>query len=120
MDETKKHIDETWKEGIVKEKGELKEESEQAAIAPEANFNFFINTLALQCSIFLGLIPNPQTNKKESNLSQAKFIIDTLEMLKDKTKNNLNEDENNLLENVLYELRMQYISVNKKEGAKND
>lgn len=76
------------------------------------DFSFFVTTLALQASIFLGVIPNPATNKKEEDLKQAKFIIDTLGMLKEKTKNNLNPQESQLLENVLYELRMQYASKN--------
>jgi hypothetical protein len=112
MDEIKKNIDESWKQSTAKEKQNQKTGKE--SISPEASFNFFISTLALQASIFLGLIPNPATNKKERNLPQAKFIIDTLDMLKDKTKNNLNNDENNLLENVLYDLRMQFVTANKE------
>jgi hypothetical protein len=77
---------------------------------PQADFSFFITTLALQASIFLGSIPNPATNQKEENLEQAKFIIDTLGMLKDKTTGNLTSDEKNLLENVLSDLRMQYVT----------
>lgn len=111
-EERKKHIDESWKEGVAKQKDKPKDERESAA--PEASFSFFISTLALQASIFLGEIPNPATNKKETNLTQAKFIIDTLGMLKDKTKNNLNDDENKLLESALYQLRMQYVNVNKE------
>ncbi|KPK43055.1 MAG: hypothetical protein AMJ78_00200 [Omnitrophica WOR_2 bacterium SM23_29] len=87
---------------------------EKEPVPPEATFSFFISTLALQASIFLGQIPNPATNKKEKNLSQAKFIIDTIDMLKDKTKNNLNNDENKLLEDILYELKMQYVSADKE------
>ncbi len=112
MDEIKKNIDEPWKETAAKEKQNQK--TGQEFIPPEASFSFFISTLALQTSVFLGQIPNPATNKKEKNLAQAKFIIDTLSMLKDKTKNNLNNDENNLLENTLYQLRMQYVSANKE------
>lgn len=107
MDE-KKRVDDSWKEAISKEKENLKKEE---FILPEANFSFFITTLALQASIFLGQVPNPVTNKKEKNLPQAKFIIDTLDMLKEKTKNNLNNEEDKLLENVLYELKMQYIAT---------
>jgi len=79
------------------------------------DFNFFITTLALQASIFLGAIVNPATNKKEQDLTQAKFIIDTLAMLKEKTKGNLTQEENNLIENALYELRMQYVDKTKEE-----
>ena len=111
MDETKKRVDESWKDAISKEKGEVK--SEQEFTPPEPTFSFFISTLALQASIFLGLIPNPATNKTEKNLDQAKFIIDTLDMLKEKTNNNLQDEEKTLLENTIYELKMQYLSVSK-------
>lgn len=108
MDEAKKDIDESWKDAVEKEKEQLKKEDK--FIPPEPNFSFFITTLALQVSIALGEVPNPATNQKEENLSQAKFIIDTLEMLQEKTKGNLDTEESTLLENILYELRVQYIS----------
>ena len=108
MDEIKKNIDETWKEAVEKEKDALKKNGK--FIPPEPNFKFFITTLALQASIALGEVPNPTTNKKEEDLSQAKFLIDTLAMLKEKTKGNLTPEESTLLENILYELRMQYIA----------
>ncbi|MCM8800797.1 MAG: DUF1844 domain-containing protein [Candidatus Omnitrophica bacterium] len=108
MDEIKKKIDESWKEAVEKEKQEEAKQQEKV-VPPEPDFNFFISTLALQASIFLGRIPNPATNKIEENLIQAKFIIDTLDMLKEKTKGNLTKEETELLDNLLYELRMQYI-----------
>jgi len=108
MEEQNKDIDESWKETIGKEKANL--EKEGKPIPPEPDFSFFVTTLSLQASIDLGQIPNPATNKKEENLVQAKFLIDTLGMLKEKTKGNLTPEEANFMENVLYELRMQYIA----------
>ncbi len=108
MDGLNKNIDENWKEAAEKEKGNL--EKEGKPIPPEPDFSFFVTTLSLQASIDLGEVPNPVTNKKEENLIQAKFLIDTLGMLKEKTKGNLTSDEVNFIENVLYELRMQYIA----------
>jgi len=109
MDEEAKNIDESWKETVKREKENLQKEGK--FIPPEPSFNFFITTLALQASIALGILPNPATNQKEEkNLSQAKFIIDTLGMLQEKTKGNLAQDEAKVLEDILYELRMQYIS----------
>jgi len=113
MDETNKNIDESWKETVEKEKETLKEQGK--FIPPEPDFNFFITTLALQATIALGTVANPATNQKEEDLSQAKFLIDTLGLLKEKTKGNLNTDEVNLLENVLYELRMQYVAKTRGE-----
>ena len=83
-----------------KEKNEVKK--------MEPNFNLFVSGLSMQTLIFLGEIDNPITHKKEENLDQAKYIIDTLVMLKEKTKGNLTANEVNLLDNVLYELRMKY------------
>jgi hypothetical protein len=85
---------------------------------PKPDFKFFITTLSLQASIALGSIANPVTNKTGVDLVQAKFLIDTLGMLVDKTKGNLDADESKLLESLLYELRTVYLS--KSEGIKND
>ncbi|MBN1912922.1 MAG: DUF1844 domain-containing protein [Candidatus Omnitrophica bacterium] len=106
-----KSIDESWKESVTKEKDTLKNEPREDS--PQASFNFFVTTLAIQASIFLGQMPNPATNQKEENIPQAKFIIDTLDILKEKTKGNLTKEESQLLENIIYELKMQYVSKTK-------
>jgi hypothetical protein len=111
MEEPKKS-DESWKESVEKEKETFKKE--EKFVSPEPDFKFFVTTLSIQASIALGQIPNPATNKTEVDLTQAKFLIDTLGMLKEKTKGNLDQEESNLLENLLYELRMIY--VNKQKG----
>ncbi|MCX5701940.1 MAG: DUF1844 domain-containing protein [Candidatus Omnitrophica bacterium] len=116
MTELNKNIDENWKEAAEKEKDKLKIEGK--FVPPEPDFNFFITTLGLQASISLGVVANPSTNKKEEDPSQAKFIIDTLGMLKEKTKGNLKKEETDLLENMLYELRMHYISKTKPGDEK--
>lgn len=113
MDEINKNIDESWKEAAGKEKANLKKEGK--FVPPEPDFNFFATTLALQASIALGQVPNPANNQKEEDFTQAKFLIDTLGLLKEKTKGNLTQEETNLLENLLYELRMVYISKQKGE-----
>ena len=99
-EEEKKNIDESWKEAVEKEKAAQKDDG--AFIPPEPDFSFFITTLALQASIALGIVVNPSTNQKEENINQAKFMLDTLGMLKEKTKGNLTKEEENLLDNVLY------------------
>ena len=92
----------------------MEEKKNEEFVVPQPDFNFFVTTLAVQAAIFLGQMPNPATGKKEENIEQAKFIIDTLVMLNDKTKGNLTAEESKLLENVLYELRMQYVEKTKK------
>jgi hypothetical protein len=65
--------------------------------------------------LHLGLVENPQTKKIERNLPMAKQTIDIIAMLKDKTKGNLTNEEKNLIENLLSDLRFKYVyEVNKK------
>jgi len=62
----------------------------------------------------MGKLQNPITKKVECNLDQAQFSIDMLEMIQNKTKNNLSENETKFLEHALYELRMNYLDEVKK------
>ncbi len=89
-------------------------EEKKDFVPPKPDFNFFITTLSLQASISLGQMPNPSTNKTEVDLMQAKFIIDTLDMLKEKTSGNLNSDESKLLDNLLYELKNAYLEKDRE------
>lgn len=110
MDEKEKNIDESWKEAAEKEKLAAKESGKEAMEMPAPTFSFFITTLALQAAIAMGQLENPATDKKEENLPQAKFIIDTLDILKTKTQGNLSKEEDTALQNILYELKMNYIA----------
>ncbi|HQP92140.1 MAG TPA: DUF1844 domain-containing protein [Candidatus Omnitrophota bacterium] len=109
-----KKIDEAWKEKIKKE-GADKEDVKKTYPAPD--FKFFLSSLAMQAWIGLGVIPNPATEKTEENHEQAKFIIDTLDILKEKTKGNLDKDENELLEQILYELHLHYVNKSSNNNA---
>ena len=66
----------------------------------------------------LGKVMNPTTGKAEVNLELARDSIDTLLMLKEKTKGNLTETEKGLLENSMQDLELNYIEVSKKEEQK--
>ena len=112
MDEIKKKVDQSWKQAVEKEKIEPKAQGE--FVPPEPDFKFFITTLTLQASIALGHMANPSTGKTEPDPTQAKFLIDTLGMLQDKTKGNLTQEETDLLENLLYELRVAYLAKDQK------
>ena len=68
----------------------------------------------------MGKLQNPLTQKVERNLDQARSSIDMLEMLRDKTKNNLAENEKKFLEHTLYELRMNYLDEVKKDQQKKE
>jgi len=80
---------------------------------PEASFSLFMSSLVTQALISLGEVENPFSKKSDQNLDQAKFTIDTLEIIREKTKGNLNEDETKLLDTALYDLRMRYIEKSK-------
>ncbi len=80
---------------------------------PEINFVTFILSLSGSAMFHMGQIPNPETGKTETNLPLAKQSIDIIEMLKIKTKGNLASDEEKLLDNVLYDLRMKYVNASK-------
>lgn len=124
-EQDKKKVDESYKEKVNQEKKQAEgaptqnaqdaAEEKEGFNAPEASFSFFVTTLAMQVTLALGDVADPQTNKKEENLPQAKFLIDTLGVLQEKTKGNLNKEEDSLLEGVLYELRMGYVQ---KSGGK--
>lgn len=107
MDEARKDNEQEQKESVAKDKDGLGKGG--GFSVPKADFGFFVTTMAIQAAIALGALVNPQTNKKEEDLSQAKFLIDTLGMIQDKTKGNLTDEESHIIENVLYELRMQYL-----------
>lgn len=79
----------------------------------EADFASFIYSLNTQALFFLGKIPNPVSKKYEKEISMAKYLIDTIDMLSKKTKGNLDENEAKLIENILFDLRMAYISEKK-------
>jgi len=77
---------------------------------PPIDFPSYLLSYYTQGLVLLGDIPNPYTNKKEEDPESARHTIDILVMLEEKTKGNLSQDEQKLLENVLYELRMKYMA----------
>ncbi|MGE5800064.1 MAG: DUF1844 domain-containing protein [Syntrophaceae bacterium] len=79
------------------------------ATFPDLNFSTFVFSLGTSAMYHFGDFPDPVTKKAERNLEAAKQTIDILGILKDKTKGNLNDDEDRLLESLLYELRMRYV-----------
>jgi hypothetical protein len=76
---------------------------------PEINFVTFVVSLSTQALMHLGEIPDPMTNQRERDLGAAQHIIDILGMLQDKTRGNLDHDEESLLRSILFDLRMKYV-----------
>jgi hypothetical protein len=90
-----------------------KEDAAPSAAEPQLDFFNYIASLGFQTMIFLGEMPNPVTNQTEKNLKQAKFLIDTLIILRDKTKGNLSKEEDDLLNGSSYELQLRYVDLSK-------
>ena len=74
------------------------------------DFIMLINAMAQPALIFLGEVAHPGSGKPEINLEQARVQIDMLDVLRIKCRGNLTAEEEGLLDRVLYELRMRYVS----------
>ncbi len=80
----------------------------------EASFSTLILSIGSTAAMGLGLAPHPQTGKTEIDLTMARFNIDMLDVLQDKTKNNLLKEESDFLNNLIADLRMRYVEMSKK------
>jgi hypothetical protein len=109
-DEEKKIIvDDDWKAEARKEKERLAQETAQQEPLPDPNFAEVINMIAIQAMVGFGGMAGPGGERIPPNLDIAKHYVDMLQVLEDKTKGNLTDDEKNLLDQVIYEVRMRYI-----------
>jgi len=84
-------------------------DNDAGACLPEINFPTFIMSLNASALFNLGVLENPATGKKEKNLTLAKQTIDILCLLEEKTRGNLSNDEDLMLKNILYDLRIIYV-----------
>lgn len=116
-----KKIDESWKDRVEKERREAPSpgpspRSGPAADGPHgkgmppADFGLFLSSLSMQAMVALGEMPHPATQEREPDLDQARYLIDVLGLLQEKTRGNLTAEEVQVLEGLLYELRMKYVS----------
>lgn len=119
-DEKKIIVDEDWKQQAEKEKEKLvaQEEAEKEKAGqgrrgplPQGDFTGLVSMLFTQTLFSLGFLQTKGEEKRPIDLGMAKYNIDLLEMLEEKTKGNLNEDEQATLVNTLNELRMAYVKV---------
>jgi len=116
---------------IFAESGELKSTDAQAAPAaednqplfqeasqsgndkepdyPPINFTNFVLSLSTSALYHFGDFPGQEGGKTEKNLPAAKQTIDILDMLNEKSKGNLNENETDLIQGVIYELKLRYV-----------
>ncbi len=78
---------------------------------PPIDFSTFVLSLSQAALLHLGEIDDPETGGKSVNFPLARQSVDLLTMLQEKTRGNLTEEEQKLLENLLYDLRMKYVAA---------
>ena len=117
-EEPKIIIDDDWKSQVEKEKEQLQEEIEKKASSkgdtpqlPEASFSMLVTTLAMQAGASLGQFPDPATGKPKIEKPLAKHYIDTLAVLEEKTKGNLDKEEADLINSTIHQLRMAFVTM---------
>lgn len=124
-------VDEDWKEQAQAEKEKLAQQDKGAAAGPAAaaeaaepaeagersrslpaaSFAALVSSIVTQIMFALGAIEDPQTRRRYRDMALAKHNIDMLGVLEEKTKGNLSEEEKRLLDQALYEVRMQYVRL---------
>jgi len=84
----------------------------------EASFVTLAMSIASSAVMSLGLAPDPQTNKTNTNLDMARFNIDLLDMLEKKTKGNLVKEEQDFMVQVISDLKMKYVEASQRDDVK--
>jgi|DewCreStandDraft_2_1066082.scaffolds.fasta_scaffold00028_197 hypothetical protein len=129
-DRRKFNLDGSLREGIVIERQEEKKATDsQSSVKPQDTaksesrevdtnkedkptvFMNFLSTIVTNIATVLGIAPHPITGQKMVDLDAGKYWIDVLAMLKEKTKGNLDPDEEEMLDQLLAESRMQYVQM---------
>ncbi len=116
-EEGKRESEEQAAEKRAAEAQEPAGETEEAHIPPTGfegipegiTFASFILGLLTQALAFLGEMPNPATGKPQIDLEAAQQIIDILGILREKTRGNLDPEEESLMDEILFDLRMKYV-----------
>lgn len=122
-DKKKIIIDEDWKSQVEAERRAAAEAAragkqpeqpgghDAPGSMPPATFEVLVSTLATEAMVSLGQLPHPATGRTEVSLDQARYFVDTLAVIEEKTRGNLTPEEAQGLESVLHQLRMLYISA---------
>ena len=122
-------VDEDWKSKVEAEREELRKKQEAGAAKPAtaetpkasaqpetplppASLSGLVTSLAMQAMMAMGLIADPSEGKPpEVHMEQARHYIDLIEMLQTKSEGNRTPQENALIENLLHELRIGFVSL---------
>jgi hypothetical protein len=132
MSEEKKIIiDEDWKTQVAAEKEAATREADQHESAGGSNaekanastqsipasFELLVTTFVTEAMVALGQLPHPVTQKLAFDAVHARFAIDMLEVIAEKTKGNLTPDEDRALHEVLHQLRMAFVAISQQAAA---
>ena len=147
MESNEKKVDESWKEQVEKERKmpppppqrpapppppqqsqpqqpQSRPQPRKPAASPGghrempvADFNLFLSSLSMQAMVALGEVAHPATGAPQEDLEQARYLIDVLGILQEKTQGNLTQEESGLLEGLLYELRMKFVEKTQGPGG---
>lgn len=114
-------IDEDWKAEAHKEKEilekeeqlehEAQEKGREPAPLPDASFSGLVSMITTQAYFAMGLLRAEEDEERQPDLAVAKYNIDLLEVIQDKTKGNLDEEEHRMLEGTLHQLRMVFVKL---------
>jgi hypothetical protein len=120
-------VDEDWKSRVQAEKeaaskqaaapepaGQAKTQQAAAAPLPDASFELLISTLVAQALTAMGKLPDPIEGHAIVRPDLAQHYIDLLGMLEQKTKGNLTDDEAGMLDGVLHQLRMTFVTIRRE------
>ena len=87
---------------------------------PAPSLAMLCYSLGTQAMIALGLAPNPATGESTRDLAAAKYTIDLIEMLREKTEGNRTDEETKVIRALLFDLRMRYVEASKGGPAKKE
>jgi hypothetical protein len=124
-DEKKIIIDEDWKSRVEAEKEEAAKTAPSTTAQgptpsaqdvgdmpmPPASLELLLTTLATEALMAMGQMPHPATGRVEVHRIQAKYLIDLIDVLREKTKGNLTPGEQQLIESMLHQLRMVFVET---------
>jgi hypothetical protein len=126
-DDKKIIIDEDWKSQVEAERAEAAKVKPAATETlattgaessemidppmPPASFEMLLTTLATEALVALGQVPHPGTGKMETHRNQAKFLIDTVDVLRQKTAGNLTAEEQQVIDSLLHQMRLIFVQT---------
>ena len=124
-DEKKIIIDEDWKSRVEAEKQEAAKAQEATSAQgpaaetadfadvemPPASLELLLTTLGTEALVAMGQLPHPVTGKLHPQRNQAQYLIDTIDVLRNKTKGNLTPGEQQLIDSLLHQLRMLFVET---------